>query len=276
MRRLAYVVGVMVVLAVAAAVFVPGRGRKQDARGLLLSAVHAMELADSIHLSGYGSAPDKGSAVGIQMQPDRFDIWVSGRAFAVRQTDPSGKLLGASGLSLDTNELWDYGSDSGVRHVADVRPSADKAAEMINGAMRVLVTDNLRAVIESGLADVTESVSTETRGGRQVEVATYRGTFATSPRRITYRYVFELDPDTNRIISMHQYAQAEGSPEELVAYLDQVEYGVPVPTNLAPADAKTVPAELVVEDTERALSLIMKVDGKEVSRAEAPHPKRRQ
>lgn len=276
MRRLAYVVAVMVVIGALAAVVLPGRGKKQDARGLLLSAVHAMELADSVHLSGFGNAPNQSSPVGIRMQPDRFDIWVSGRAFAVRQTDPSGKLLGASGLSLDTGELWDYGSDSGVRHVADITPVADKAAEMINGAMRVLVTDNLRAVIESGLADVTESVSTETRGGRQVKVATYRGTFATSPRRITYRYVFELDPDTNRIISMHQYAQAEGSPEELVAYLDQVEYGVPVSTSLAPAGAKTVPAELVVEDTARALSLIMKVDGKEVSRTEAPRPKRNQ
>ena len=276
MRRLAYAVAAMVVIAAAAAVLVPGRGRKQDARGLLLSAVHAMELADSIHVSGFGNAPDETSPAGIRMQPDRFDIWLSRRALAVRQTDPTGKILAASGLSLDTGEHWAYGSDSGVCHVADIRPVADKVAEMIDRGTQALLTDNLRAVIETGLTDVTESVATETRNGRQVRVVTYRGTFATSPRHITHRYVFDLEPDTDHMIAMHQYAQAEGSPEELVAKLDQIEYGVPVPANLAPADAKTVRAEAIVEDTDRAISLIMQVDGKEVGRTEAPRPKRNQ
>ena len=47
-------------------------------------------------------------------------------------------------------------------------------------------------------------------------------------------FVFEVEEETNHLLSMHQYMQAEGHPEVEVGCIDRVEYDVPAPSIALP------------------------------------------
>lgn len=262
-----------VAVAVGAGVVLAGLGllplRPESAKVVLGRAMAAMEQASSVHFAGYGTAPDESSPTGMKIMPERFEFWINDRAITMRTTAPDDSLVATSGVNLDTNEQWGYGADGGIRYSADLTPVAGPAAVFVSSISRTLLAANLGPVLTSHLSNVEDSVTTEVQDGRRVLVVTYVGALRTSPRLVRERFVFTVDEATERLITLEQYAQAEGHPEELIARSEMIEYDVPVPADLAPPDAPREMATVEAEETDKVVRLIMKVGDKVIGRAEA-------
>jgi hypothetical protein len=128
----------------------------------------------------------------------------------------------------------------------------------------------LQMLTKTILTDVQESVATEVRDGRQVEVVTLTGILKTSPRVVRERDVFQIDKETNHLLGMQRYVQPEGSGEQLIQTVDQVTYNTSVPADLAPEAAVRKPATMSIQESDKYISLVMSADGKEIGRTDVP------
>jgi len=266
----------LLAVAVTAAVFVPRRGAKQDARSILIAAAQAMEEAKSVHFAGHGSGPSKDTPSGMKMMSERFEIWAGSSKGYVRVVSPDGKLSGLTVLDADAREWWNYDAKDNAVYVADLTPIADRVGDavaqvnqMLRSSLATPTPGEIKTLVgAAGFCDIKESVTSQTREGRKVLVVTVTATISSSPRKVTGRWVCEVDAETNRLLTMHQYAQAEGSPEELVQVVDLVEYDVPfpaAPTKLGlPEGTKTVQATATIEKSASLLRLVMTADGKRI------------
>ncbi len=269
MRRLAYAMVFLLVIGLAAAgVF--SRARRPNAKSLLISAAQAMEAANSVHLVLHGTQGDPSSPSGMVMMQQPAEIWVSKRAAALRMTGPDGALLMGYGINLDANEAWDYSAETGVLHFADLTPVADQAADIMDKAGDLYLSGALQMLTKTILTDVQESVTTEVRDGREIAVVTLTGTLKESPTLIRERDVFEIDTETDHLLAMQRYVQAEGSEEQLIQTIDEVTYDGPVPTDFAPESAVRKPATMSIEESDKLISLVMSADGKEIGRTDVP------
>jgi len=269
MRRLAYaMVFLLVIGLVAAGVFT--RSRPPDGKALLISAAHAMEAANSMHLVLHGTKDDPNSPSGMAMMPQPSEIWVSKRAAALRVTGPGGVLLIAAGVNLDTNEAWDYSAETNVRHSGDLGPVADRAAGLMGKVGDLYLSGALQMLTKTILTDVQESVVTEVRRGREIAIVTQTGTLMSSPRLVRERDVFQIDKETDLLLGMQRHVQGEGGEEQLIQTIEKVTYNLPVPADLAPEDAVREPATMSIEESDEFLSLVMSAGGKEIGRTDVP------
>ncbi len=287
MRRLAYVVALLLVAGLAAAgVFT--RSRPPDGKALLVSAAQAMEAARSVHLVGHGCVGDKTSPSGMKMMPEQYEMWWSVSAderrveIMMRRGDGP---LGGWGMDLDRNKWWFYPRTTGVYYVADITAVASEAAVRVRS--QVEKAKKMPAGIRIGdldfLADKHESVRRETRDGREIAVITYTGTNTLGPLPLAERHVFEVDMATNHLLGKKRYVRAEGSEEQLLETVDRVEYDVAFPG--VSEGAKVVTATAKVQEVEYDLpvpgvpktqkqkysSLRMYApDGEEIARSDQP------
>ena len=271
-RRVAY--AGLAMLAIAGVVVVSGLFSKPDGRAVLIQAAYAMDVASSIHIVGRGSEGAQDTPSGTRMTPGHFEFWVSAGVMYGRVLAPDGVLMQAHAINPDTGEYWHYTAEEGTLYVADITPISAQAAVVVANVSRMIGSGSLRRVLDPAVDDVEESVSIETRDGRKVSVVTFTGTVTTSPRRVIGRFVCEVDAETNRLLTMRQYAQAEGAPEELVGAIDQMQYDVPAPADLAaftaPEGTKTVQATATIEETEHIISLNLRAEGARVCSTAAP------
>jgi hypothetical protein len=133
-------------------------------------------------------------------------------------------------------------------------------------------------ILKATIANVRESVETETRDGRKLSILTFTGTPKKPPQPgVTMRFVFEVDRKTEHLLAMRQYAKAKGTSEELIQAIDRVEYDVPVPARFAdfepPAGTKTVTGKATIEETDDMLTLTMEADGAKASFGPVPRKK---
>jgi hypothetical protein len=273
MRQIVYATLAMLVIAIGAAVVIPGRGGKPDAESILLGVAHAMEEAKSLHIVFRGTESGVNTPTGLRMAPFPVDLWFTSRATYGRAVRPDGTVVFSSAADADTREMWVYIGDDKIRLVADLTPIAERAAEVISVASKLFRSDQIMKTVGKAYPDAKMSVVTETRNGRKVAIITVTGTLKTSPRRVTGRHVFVVDADTNRLLSMRQYARTESTKDELVSRIDRVEYDVPVPAEArtleVPEGTKTVRAVAAIEETKNTMAVAIK-SGKHVLRYEVP------
>jgi len=284
MRHIAFAGIALLAIAIAGGVLIPRAGHKPDARSILIAAVQAAEEAKSVYFVGRGTGSSKATPSRMLMMPGRAEVWVGMRGNEagtyMRYVTPDGRLrmAAASSINPNTGEWWFYDYGKQTRYVADVTPIADKAGQVVAESAEMLrskmLTGGIAAMLAERVPDLKKSVTYETRDGRKVAVVTITFTARTSPTRVTERMVTDVDAETKHLLSMRQYAQAEGAEEELVGAIDRVEYDVPVPADLAavvaPEGTKTVRGTASIEETEKVLSLVMKADGVEIVRTDVP------
>jgi hypothetical protein len=284
MRRLAYVMAFLLVIAlVAAGAFT--RSRPPNGKALLISAAQAMESARSVRLVGHGCIGDKTSPSGMKMMPEQWDsTWSFSaserrmeRRIEWRKGGPQRNSTGGRpvhrtwGIDLDENKLWSYDSRTGICYTADITAVASLAAVVVRSAAKREEKKLPAMPIPDldWLVDRHESVRMETRGGREIAVITYTGTNTLTSPPLAERHVFEVDTATNHLLGRKRYVRAEGSEEQLIETIDLVEYDVPVPG--IPKGAKVVTATARVEETDKDRSLVMYApDGEGIWRSDQP------
>lgn len=272
MRRLAYAMAFLLVIGLAAAGMFT-RSRRPDGKALLISAAQAMEAANSVHWLLHGTNNDPNSPSGLAMMSQPAEIWVGRRAAAMHVIGPNGVPLMAAGINLDTNEDWDYSAETGVRNSGDLTPVAKQAAGIMDKVCDLYLSGPMgpmQLITKITLTQVQESVTTEVRDGREIAVVTQTGILKTSPRVVRERDVFQIDRETNHLLGMQRYVQAEGSDEQLVQTVEQATYNVPIPADLAPDDAVRKSATVSIQESDKYISLVMSADGKEICRTDAP------
>ena len=283
MRRLAYVMAFLLVIGLAAAgVFT--RSRPPDARALLIGAAEAMEEATSVHMLVHGTEmPYAESPVWMRMSPGYTELWVGPRAEAFTWVSSDGTVHATMGDNLDTGEVWSYSARMGGNmYVADMRPLGAKAEQIVRKSLveslAMFVDGQLGLGRDLHLKNMTESVTTEVRNGREVNLVTYEGdtnvryTGETEAqgRPVRVRYVYELEAASGRLLSYQRYASVPGVEEQLVGGSEIIEYGVPIPADLRPDLGPVVPATLRIEETPTTLKMIMSANGEDIANMEVP------
>ncbi len=247
----------------------------ESAKSLLASVAEAMESASSVHMSGFGSEGDKDSPTGMKMDDKRFDIWVSPRFMAMCQANAEGKIVVAAGADLETNKVWGYSADDATRYVADITQQKEGVRAVLQGNMRMMVQGQFARGPRLPLKDGTTEETTEEREGRVIRVITVCGEskgISSGPgvagdKVLRMRFVLEVDKETNHLLNMRQYAQAEGHPEVQVGCLDRIEYDVPAPSVQIP-EAKESPATVEIKEDSKLLSMIVVAGDKHVWRSD--------
>ena len=297
MRRIMYASVALLIIAVGIGLLIPARLSKPNAKSILLAVAHAMENADSVYVV-YESGPLVAGKPRQELQRprDRHELWLSDRAVYQGYVASDGTALRVSAVNADTLEWRVYQGDIShesdrtpdghiVEHwrlinptlyVADLTPIAAQASRFVSKEAHAFFSGEWSRVLGSEhIMEPKQSVAIETRQGRKVAIVTVTGghrVVLTKPGREdkqaigTARNVFEVDLETNHLLSMRTYLQAEGFPERLTGATHKIEYDAPVPTYLAemPDSAKRVKATATIETSERIQTLIMQADGKGV------------
>ena len=265
MKRIVFATVALLAIAIAAVLVIPRTGRKPDARSILIAAAQAAEEAKSVHIVGRGDA-------GGRILPGRLDIWVTPRAFYMRYLGTDGTTVSAELVDADAAKWWFYVAPRAVQYVADLRPVVDKVAEGISHMSGELVSGE---VLRQAFRDTKESVTTETHGGRKVATLTFTRTTDFPARgAMPDRFVFEVDCQTNRLLTMRRYVKPEGAPEELMEAFDEIEYNVPLPQEIAavqvPTGTTAVQAVATADGSNKRLVLVMASKGIEIQRRDFP------
>jgi len=276
MKRLVYVSAIVLALAIGAAVIAP-RGNAPDADSILAAAAHAMELAQSVRILGRGTeggASD--SPTGNRLSSGYYERWYGEGAVYDRSVRADGTIRSASGLDVGDGEWWNYVADDQACYVADVSSIRPEAADIVLRGIDSYASSAFIGMVEQLGADAPKTVKIEDRDGREVAMVsvTYPYPERQDRPKVTGRMVFEVDCETDRLLGMRQYAQAEGYPEQFVGAIDKLEYDVPLPADLRtselPPDTRTVAADAAVEKTDHCLSLVMRVHGNMIVRKDVP------
>ena len=283
MRRLVYAMAFLLVIGLAVAgVFT--RSRPPDAKALLISAAEAMEEAGSVHMLVHGTEmPYSESPVWMRMSPGYTELWVGPRAESATWVSSDGMVNATMGDNLDTGEVWSYSARMGGKmYVADMRPLGAKAERIVRKnleeTLAMFVNGQLGLGRDLHLKNMTESVTTEVRNGREVNLVAYEGdtnvryTGETEAqgRPVRLRYVYELDAASGRLLSYRRYASVPGVDEQLVGASEVIDYDVPLPTDLRPDLGPLVPATLRIEETPTTLKMIMSANGEDIANVEVP------
>jgi len=299
MRRIMYASVALLIIAVGIGLLIPARLSKPDAESILLAVAHAMENADSVYVV-YESGPLVAGKPRQELQRprDRHELRLSDRAVYQGWVASDGTALRVSSVDAGTLE-WrvcqgDISHESDrtpdgriVEHyrlinptlyVADLTPIAAQASEFVSKKARAFFSGEWSRVLGSEhIMEPKQSAAIETRQGHKVAVVTVTGghrVVLTKRGREDKqaigraRNVFEVDLETNHLLSMRNYLQVEGFPERLIGATHKIEYDVPVPARLTatPDTAKTVEATATIERTQRILILIMRANGREIDR----------
>jgi hypothetical protein len=275
MKRLVYVSAIVVALAIGAAVIVP-RGSAPDADSILAGAAEAMELAQSVYILGRGTEGASESPTGNRLSSGYYERWCGEGAVYDRSVTADGTVRSAAGLDVAAGEWWYYRADDRACYVADVSPIRGEVADVVLRGIDSYARSGLIDMVEQLGGDAPKTVEIEDRDGREVAVVSVTYPYPQRPDRpqVTGRMVFEVDCQTDRLLRMRQYAQADGHPEQLVGAVDKLEYDVPLPADLRtselPPGTRTVPASADVEQADGYLSLVMRVDGTVIVRKDVP------
>ena len=115
-----------------------------------------------------------------------------------------------------------------------------------------------------------ESLEMATRDGREVALVTVSYTTDAGGVPVHVREVFEVDAETDHLLSTRKFSRTGDGAEELVGAVDRVDYNVPLPAAAGisgiPGGTATVQATAAIEETASSLALVMKVDGVELGR----------
>jgi|GEM_PF-2394177 len=267
MRRLTYVTAVLLIIG-AAVTGVLTRSRPPDGRALLISAAEAMDSCQSLHLFFTGVE----SIEEMRPMPGEGEAWLSDRAVSFRYVDLEGELR--MYILIDADRLlWrTYDAKKAILYEASLGPAAERLPEIL-GALNHMIRSGQVASLE--LADHPEAevrVERKSRDGRAVDVVTFVYELA-APSDVMVRRAFELDANTGRLLRVQRYVWTEGTPEMLLDSIREIRYDEPMPPHLGvmpaeAANAEILDADVSVEETEKTLTLVMTVDGKEVGRYE--------
>ena len=153
-------------------------------------------------------------------------------------------------------------------YVADLRPLGEKAAEMVRKdsqqALSVFAKGlPLPSKVDLSLKNMTQSVTSETRDGREVKVVTFAGDKDHEGKVVRERYVYEIDATSKRMLSFKRYASIPGVKEELVGASEKIEFDVPMPADVRPRADPVIPATLRIEETATTLKMIMSAEGQD-------------
>jgi len=264
MRRLAYVVAVMVAAGALAVLVVPRQG-KQDARGLLLSVAQAMEQVASMHTTGRDTSAGK-------PLPGVVEDWYSARAEAHRYYDKSSGALIASCADLDSRQWWFYDGRSQTLYKADLTPVMEQASKAVPRLFAFYTSESVKDMIEGQKWPDAQVWCTSARmevcDGRKVMVITCDRKLdiedTQPPIHVTDRYVYEVDPSTHRLVAHRRYWEYGDGTEKLINEVSSIEYDMPLPTQqqlLAPAKEvhqAQATARAIKEDGDNCLVLEFK------------------
>jgi len=270
MRRFAYVALAMFAIAAAAVLVIPGGGKNGEARSLLTGVAHALEQAQSLHIVFRGTETDPEASGAMRLMPGWGEIWVGESAVHSRYLGPEGALRYASVVDCQASSWWVYVQDKSAVYEADLGPLGARACDIIARLAEMIRASQLTEAMRARIPGARESVEMATREGREVALVTLSYTPEGAGVPVHVREVFEVDPATSHLLSTRKFARTGDGAEELVGAVDKVEYDVPLPEAAAaagiPGGTAAVQATAAIEETTRALALVMKVEGVELGR----------
>jgi hypothetical protein len=268
MTRLAYVAILLVAVAVGSVLVMPNRSTKANIQSLLVGVAQAMEEATSMRLAGQGSSLDPKSPIGLKLQEGEIDLWVTSRKFCLLSRN-NQVIDGATCMDAAAGEWWAFEAAGKRLFLADLKPLGERAEEIIAKIGREFLNNQIIDTLVEEHPEAKKSVEIVERDGKEIAVISTSHTAKTSPVKVTKRNIFEVDTATNRMLSVHQYAQAEGGPEELIARLDSIEYNTPVPSGRAelgiPEDVEIVQATAEIRESDELVSIVLLVNGENIA-----------
>lgn len=269
MRRLAYAIASLLVIGLAAAGLFT-HSRPVDGRALLISAAEAMETSQTLHILFTGVS----SLEKMQPMPGEGEMWLSDRAVLMRYLGPDDVLKVYVLLDADEAVWCTYDGEKQILYEADLGGAAERLPEILSTFNRLLREGQVTSLEVSDHPDADVSVERVRRDRREVDRVTFVYRLP-SPSKVIVRRVFDIDVTSHRLLSVHRYVRTEETPEKLLDSVYAIRYDQPMPSDLdrmpvLPDSAKVVSADVSVEETEAALSLVMKVGGEEIGRCDVP------
>lgn len=269
MRRLAYVTAFLLVIGLAAAgIFT--HSRPPDGKALLISAAEAMEGAKTLYLFFTGVE----NIEEMRPMPGEGEMWLSDRAVVLRYLNPNGELR--MYVQLDADQLlWrTYDAEKNVLYEAALGSAGDRVPEILGSFSRMIRSGQVTALELSDHPDAEVTTGRETRDGKALDVVTFVYALP-RPSDVMVRREFDLDASTHRLVGVRRYVWTERTEEKLLDSVHEIRYDEPMPPSLAtppvlPTDAEIVAADVSVQETDKTISLVMTVDGKEIGRADMP------
>jgi hypothetical protein len=269
MRRLAYAVAFLLVIALAAA-GVLSRPRPPDARALLISAAEAMQTSRTVYVVFTGVE----SVEEMRPMPGQGEMWLSDTTVAFRYLGPDGELK--MYVLVDADQLlWrTYDSEKNVLYEAALGSAAARVPEILGLFNHMLRSGQVASFELADHPDAEVNVRRESRDGHAVDVVTFVYPLP-SPSDVMVRRVLEIDPDAGHLIGARRYVWTQDTSEILLDSVHSIRYDEPMPRHLRAfpplrADARIIAADVSVRETDRTLSLVMSVNGEEVERCEVP------
>jgi len=260
MRRSAYAVGVIVILAAFAALVVPGR--RPDAFALLSAAAQAAEQSHSIRIvRGATDRVPPGTPLTFFMSgwggPQTEDRLIAADPHSIRRRDiRDGSIELYFVQDADTGEYAFYDRREKTLYTADLRPLQPVATQVVahnakemwkseqfeeqlaqlqqnvaEKAMQKSVTDGVYSAVQPMQVWIRGKGPKSRRFElyRWCRIVTIGWTVAETPKLITSRLEFYLDSNTQRPFAERQYLKVEGQPERLIGNITKIEYDVPFP-----------------------------------------------
>jgi hypothetical protein len=265
------------VLALAAGGLVlPGRVRGHRARLIMANVANAMAAADAIYLEFHGTEEGRELASrfagggGLRFDRLASQSWYMSRtAYYTRWRRWDGSISRAQGLDLRAGRWWFYAGDgeNGTIYVADVKAQRERISGLLANGLEFVAHSGAWGELlgNQGLDEPRATAETVHRDGGAVTILTFTGQMYVGNRRadgarLVARNVFEIDPQTDYLLSARYYLQLPGEEEHLVRVIDHITYGtgVPVQMTVPPSASRSLPAEVTLTpDTFRGTACIV-------------------
>ncbi len=229
MRRLAYVVALLIVLGVFAGgvLIMPSR---HNGANLLVQAAYAMGTSDTLHVQGDRNLADEYSP--WNSEPGSYEFWFSPDGFRQDWYDKDGALVRSLGGIAATGQAWQYFPDqsSGKGSLFTYQLSPDELTAYAKVNRERFANGQLR------VAEIAERGHTWTESagewqGKPVTALVEELTPAlvSGEQRGTIEYY--LNQQSGALVGMAQYGpSAEGRP--LRASVDLIEYNAEIPQDV--------------------------------------------
>jgi len=240
MRKLAFVPAVLLVFGVVALVALQ-KPRRLTFPAVVVRSARLAEAAPTIHARGSGLRPGMGFALaGAPYVAKRGDwahymVWIAPQGYRENHYDAEGVLAGAMAVDLGLGIAWVYQARSGPwfpQGVVAVYPAgAGELEAVVRAARRQFLEGNLGALqTVKAQWGCFRSAREDQQGRRKVMVVEVGcPTYSWDQCGDTLQY--DIDAATGRLLGLRRYGP-EDAGKPLVAEVERVEYGAPVPAEV--------------------------------------------
>jgi hypothetical protein len=256
----------LLALAIVALVTLPGRGDKIDGATVISNTIKAMTEAKTLRVVGHsGSYGARGDEFFAKLIATPYEIWRGPDYSYSCQLKADGSRFSeqyeSRGVNTGKREAWAYMPNDHTLYTARLDNAAVSPTDASNAQgpayMHVLPLDKWNS-----LPDTAKSVKRISRGGRDVLVLSME---SEEKYGFILNRVMEVDAQNYHVLSIKVYAHLGKIEPQLCSTVDNVEYDVPLPSDLleprVPAGTAVRVAKMVVEETSYSAEFWMYPDG---------------